>query len=272
MVGKQFTFRVGGGAEMYVSSDGARRGQAIGKHVLAPSTGSSSTRQEQERMVSFDRTKAVAVDGGFLTPKEKKKGKKPLPEHLFRQWVRDRQAHPEYAVEIRSALEKRAELEAQALDVRHVPTTREIVRGNRKPKSTDRPSKRRKGGTANDPVVIDSDGSYRDDFSASESDDGPKSKRNRDGKNGNWGHAGEAKRGRGSRDRGNRNGGKFSGRKHEHNALDPRIDGAAAKGRRNGAGAGASGKRKKRGPSNKSPGGAGEKIRGGGSKYRGTYF
>ena len=81
-----------------------------------------------ERLVSFDRTQAVACEGGgFLTRKEKKKGKTPLPEPLFRQWLRDRHDFPEHADEIRAALEKRAELEAKGLDTKSVPSTRDIV-------------------------------------------------------------------------------------------------------------------------------------------------
>ncbi len=51
----------------------------------------------------------------------------PLPEHLFRQWVRDRHDYPEHAEEIRKAFEKRAQLEAKGQDAKGVATTRDIV-------------------------------------------------------------------------------------------------------------------------------------------------
>lgn len=300
------------------SSNGA--GLAIGRHVISsphssrknsPHPGSStagtagpsrSRGSDNERLVTFDRTKAIACeDGGYLTRKEKKKGKMPLPEHLFRQWVRDRHDYPEFADKIRSALERRAELEAKGLDTSNVPTTKDIVgdsRGKQKSKgskhkssdpSSDRPSKKRKGGTLSDPVVIDSGddnsdanltpgggSSFYDTDSDSDTDArrgaGGRKKRRADGKNKRpqpptvhtgWGHNGDGGRGGGGKGASR---GKFSNKRHGGGGGN--SGGGKKRGRR---GAGAKG-----GGTNSKPGsntsGGGDKVRGGGSKYRGGYF
>lgn len=344
MPSSQFTFTVGSSATMHVAGDAvasssgrntngasnSRRGGqssrdnhgggglAIGRHFLSsrdssqtssprPAASSSRSRggEKNENLVSFDRTKAVACEGGYLTRKEKKRGKTPLPEHLFRQWVRDRHDFPEHADEIRSALEKRAELEEKGLSTKDVPTTKEIVdngrgkkgKGGKESRSTDResdrPSKKRRGDSADRPVIIDDDDgdSFRDDYSDSDSDsdDGGKRSRrsgrkNRKAKQDNrgkpppttgWGHngdgGGEAKRGKFSNQRkgGNdkhRNGG--GSNRPNGDSYRPNGEGSGGKkrGRRSGNGGGG------RGKNNSGGGGGGEKVRGGGSKYRGGYF
>ncbi|SJX60511.1 uncharacterized protein SRS1_10141 [Sporisorium reilianum f. sp. reilianum] len=298
-------------------------GLAIGRHFLSSPGGSRNSSPHasssslglgrfarngdedgDDKLVSFDRTKAVACEGGgYLTPREKK-GKKPLPEHLFRQWLRDRQDYPEHADEIRSAYEKRADLEAKGLDTKGVPSTRDIV-GQRKDKSSkdrssdrdsDRPSKRRRGDTASDPVVVDSDSDFRDDFSSASDSDadtrgGAGSKKRRgDGKNSRakavhtgWGHNGDSGGrggGRGRKDGGAKafKGGRFSSKRQEgkgHVYEASGGGGGGKKGRRGGggggggSGGGGGGKGKRSGGGG---GGGGEKVRGGGSKYRGSYF
>ncbi|SNX81788.1 uncharacterized protein MEPE_00493 [Melanopsichium pennsylvanicum] len=373
----QFTFSVGSSATMHVSNeampssssssrnnfngsgghndsrrggrDHASAGLAIGKHVLSSpqSSRTSSPRPGSlkatsglngEKLVSFDRTKAIACPGGgFLTLKEKKKGKTPLPEHLFRQWVRDRHDYPEHAGEIRSALEKRAELEAKGSDTRSVPSTKDIVGANANRKGgrgiSDRPNKKSKGNTFHDPITLDidydsdddNDGDYdRDsDYSDSDSNAGGgggkwRRKRKGDGKNNfsrkggpsdgrkggsrkrelhtGWGHHGDdasasasgsgnrnGKGYKGSRFSTKRSGGGGGGDSYrpDHNGGS----GSASGGRRGkrggrssknsnganssgGGGCGGAGRSKK----NTGGGGGAEKIRGGGSKYRGGYF
>ncbi|CDS02066.1 hypothetical protein, partial [Sporisorium scitamineum] len=246
-VGSSATMHVTGDASLGSSgrsgANGAsRRGQsgceaggsgiAIGRHFLSSPGGSRNASPhpsssslglgrfardpdaDGDNIVSFDRTKAVACEGGFLTSREKKKGKKPLPEHLLRQWLRDRHDYPEHADQIRSALEKRAELLAKGLGTEGVPSTREIVGEKRKGKSKDRddrPSKWQRGNTVSDPFVINSD-SGRDDFSSDSDVDtrgGGKKKRRGDGKNNGskkgahtgWSHNGDGggERGRGKK-------------------------------------------------------------------------
>ncbi len=141
MPSSQFTFSVGSSATMHVAGDAvasssgrstpngntSRRGQssrdqhggggslAIGRHTISsprssratsPHASSSRSRgggaSSDERLVLLDQAKAIECKGGgFLTRKEKDQGKKPLPEHLFLQWLRDRQAHSEFANKIR---------------------------------------------------------------------------------------------------------------------------------------------------------------------------
>lgn len=357
MPSSQFTFNVGSGATMHVAggavpsargrnaANGARQGQSsrdhqggsnnaplsIGKHILSsrsssrtspPAAGPSSrSRNDGERLVSFDRTKAVECEGGFLTRKEKKKGKKPLPEHLFRQWVRDRHDYPEHANEIRAALEKRAELESKGLDTKVIPSTREIVgdlagkRSSKRSSDSDaRPSKKRKGDSFSDPVILDSDeedvyrndGAFSDSDSGSDSDAGRKRRKRRDdGKNNRrgkgqkdknaphtrWAHAGD--KGSGNKGGGGAKGGKFSRRNQEGRSKPYEQDtangggGGKRRGRRGNGGGGGSGGANSNGGSGRDRGGGGkaknnggggggggkgEKVRGGGSKYRGGYF
>ncbi|KAJ1030217.1 hypothetical protein NDA16_001128 [Ustilago loliicola] len=269
----------------------------------SPAAGPSSRSRggDSERLVSFDRTKAVESEGGFLTRKEKKKGKTPLPEHLFRQWVRDRHDYPEHADEIRAALEKRAELESKGLDTKSVPSTREIVgdlagkRGSKRSNDSDsRPSKKRKGDSFSDPVVVDSDddpdayrndGTFSDSDSGSDSDDnagGRRKKRRGDGKNNRrgrpqkdsaaphtgWGHAGDG--GSGSKGGGPKRG-KFSRHNQERRSKPYERDNGAS-------GTNGGGKRRGRrgnggGGSNNNNGGAGGRGGDGGGggnpKYNG---
>ncbi|SPO20137.1 uncharacterized protein UTRI_00533_B [Ustilago trichophora] len=302
------------------SSNGA--GLSIGRHFLSsphssrtasPHPGSfaagSSRNNDSERLVSFDRTKAVACEGGgFLTRKEKKKGKTPLPEHLFRQWVRDRHDYPEHADEIRAALEKRAELESKGLDIKSVPSTRDIVgeasskRKNKDSRSSDndRPNKKRRGGTFDDPLVIDSDPDIDTSDSDSDSDTGGggggrRRKRRGDGKNSNrkgrkekdvhtgWGHNGDGG-GKGGgytggkfakkRNGGGGGGGGYKGKTHDRSNSGGGgggSDGWKKRGRRGGSGGGGS-KPKHNNGGGSGGGGGGDKVRGGGSKYRGGYF
>ncbi|SPC65557.1 uncharacterized protein UHOD_00725 [Ustilago sp. UG-2017b] len=308
----------------------------IGKHILSSrsssrtsspasaSAGPSSRSRggNGERLVSFDRTKAIECEGGFLTRKEKKKGKVPLPEHLFRQWVRDRHDYPEHAEEIRAALEKRAELQSKGLGTKSVPSTRDIVgdlagkRGSRRSTDTDsRPSKKRKGDSFNDPVVVESDdddaadvyhnyGTFSDTDSGSDSDDNGSRRKKRRGDEKNnrrgrgqkdkaaphtgWGYSGDS----GSKGGGPKRG-KFSRKNQEArskpyerdtNGASSRNSGSGGKRRRgrgngggggHGNGNGGNGGRGGGGGGSKSKqngGGGGEKVRGGGSKYRGSYF
>ncbi|GAC95410.1 zinc knuckle containing protein [Pseudozyma hubeiensis SY62] len=235
MPSSQFTFSVGNSATMHVSSDAIpsssgrstpnNKRLAIGKHVLtSPSSSRTASPRPGDNVVSFGRTKAVAVEGGFLTRKEAKKNKKPLPEHLFKQWLRERQDHPEYADEIRAVLEEKADLEAKGLDTRGVKSIKEIVGGG---KRGDGPNKRRKGDTFSDPVVVDSDDDFRDDFDSDSSDDeggSGRKKRRGDGKgsrgqkkNTGWGHNGD-NRGSTSSSSG------FKGGRFSNKRQDDRVD------------------------------------------------
>ncbi|KAI3482725.1 hypothetical protein L1887_54480 [Cichorium endivia] len=230
--------------------------------------GSTAGGSRIDRVVSFDRTQAVEVDGGFLTRKEKRKGKKPLPAELFAQWTRDKHDHPEHADEIRAALERRADLEAKGLDSSGVPTTRDIVgekkwnRISRDPRDdSDRPSKKRR---ADSPDSSDSD--------SSTGHKGRRRKRRGDGKNSRphtgWSHSGSAPDAPPSGGSKFSMGGKFaSKRPGSSRPKDKRPKHPSSKsGKGSNKGANKSPKRDAAPPQQQ------PKPRGGGSKYRGSYF
>lgn len=294
MPSSQFTFSVGSSATMHVAADGAGNGSrrggtrqgapegklAIGRHVLssrdtsrasspfAGSGGSTAGGSRSDRVVSFDRTQAVEVDGGFLTRKEKRKGKKPLPAELFAQWTRDKHDHPEHADEIRAALERRADLEAKGLDSSGVPTTRDIVgekKWNRTSRDSrddsDRPSKKHR---ADSPNSSDSD--------SSTGHKGRRRKRRGDGKNSRphtgWSHSGSAPDAPPPGGSKFSMGGKFaSKRPGSSRPKDKRPKHPSSKsGKGSNKGANKSPKRDAAPPQQQ------PKPRGGGSKYRGSYF
>lgn len=300
MPSSQFTFNVGNSATMHVAADalpsssgrstpnGINKRHAIGRHVLS-SPNSSRTASPVPNIVSFGRTKAVAVEGGLLTRKEAKKNKTPLPENLFKEWIRDRHDYPEHAHEIRSALEERADLQAKGLDTTKVRTTKEIVgdAAKRTGRRQERASTNRNSDASSDPAAArESEDDFRDDFSTDSSHSQlnrqRKKKRRADGKNARashkskkdtvhtgWAHTGD---GPGNSGRKESKRARFSNKRQEDRGGNP------GERRGGGSGSGGRGKTTRRGGSaraqaNSSTGArGGGKVRGGGSKYRGSYF
>ncbi|PWZ02556.1 hypothetical protein BCV70DRAFT_196805 [Testicularia cyperi] len=147
MPSSQFTFSVGGSATMHVAGtagdapanaprgpaamrsqangSGSRKGGdylSLGNHTVSapgastPAPSSSSKKAAAKREADdgesfrwFGRVKAIYRDGGYLTNGDKKRGFRPLPEYLFREWLREMgDANHD---ECRRGLERRAERE-----------------------------------------------------------------------------------------------------------------------------------------------------------------